>query len=93
MTILLPSNEIQRLKILAQYQILDTPPDTRFDDLAFLIAQVCQAPIALIGFVDRDRLWVKAKVGNINNELDRQLLPWDEIVAQQGVWTSQGHPL
>lgn len=92
MTILLPSNEIQRLKILAQYQILDTPPDTRFDDLAFLAAQVCQTPIALIGFVDRDRLWVKAKVGNINNELDRQLLPWDEIVAQQGVWTSQGHP-
>ena len=58
-----PSDEIARVAALLRYRILDTPPDTAFDDLAHLAAALCRAPIAAITFIDQDRQWFKAKVG------------------------------
>ncbi|HZM71413.1 MAG TPA: GAF domain-containing protein [Candidatus Cryosericum sp.] len=55
--------EAARLQALHDQAILDTPPEADFDDLAYLAAEVCGAPVALITFVDRDRLWFKARVG------------------------------
>ncbi len=59
----LPNNEAQRLQALHQYSVLDTEPEKAFDDLTQLAACVCQAPIALISFVDAQRQWFKSKVG------------------------------
>ncbi|MFQ4140921.1 PAS domain S-box protein [Chlorogloeopsis sp. ULAP02] len=56
-------HEVKRIKVLRQYQILDTLPEQAFDDLAFLAAQICQTPIALINLIDVNRQWFKAKVG------------------------------
>jgi signal transduction histidine kinase len=58
-----PENEQQRLGVLAKYNILDTLPEQEFDDLTHLASQICQAPIAAISFVDRDRQWFKSKTG------------------------------
>ncbi|MEH2362994.1 hybrid sensor histidine kinase/response regulator [Nostoc sp.] len=66
------NNEAARLEVLRQYQILDTPPEETFDDLAFLAAQICNTPIALINLIDANRQWFKAKVG-----LDVQEMPRD----------------
>ncbi|MEH2005330.1 hybrid sensor histidine kinase/response regulator [Nostoc sp.] len=66
------NNEAARLEALRQYQILDTPPEETFDDLAFLAAQICNTPIALINLIDANRQWFKAKVG-----LDVQEMPRD----------------
>ncbi|MEH2419518.1 MAG: PAS domain S-box protein [Nostoc sp.] len=66
------NNEAARLEALLQYQILDTPPEEAFDDLAFLAAQICNTPIALINLIDSNRQWFKAKVG-----LDVQEMPRD----------------
>ncbi|HEX8445923.1 MAG TPA: PAS domain S-box protein [Sphingomonas sp.] len=52
-----------RLAALGAFGILDTPPETDFDDLAALAADICDAPIALITFVDNERQWFKATVG------------------------------
>ena len=52
-----------RIKALQRYEILDTPPEDEFDDIARLIARICDAPIALINFIDRDRQWFKAEIG------------------------------
>ena len=52
-----------RIKALQRYEILDTPPEDEFDDIAQLIARICDAPIALINFIDRDRQWFKAEIG------------------------------
>src|SRR5687768_328844 len=60
--------EVQRLKVLWQYDILDTVPEEVFDDLTELAARICEAPIALISLVDEDRQWFKAKVGVTLNE-------------------------
>lgn len=48
---------------LRHYGILDTPLEQAFDDLARLARHICDAPIALISFVDRERQWFKAELG------------------------------
>lgn len=59
----LPANERARLRALHAYEILDTLPETSYDDFAQLASIVCDAPIAMISLVDDDRQWFKAKVG------------------------------
>lgn len=51
---------------LHQYQILDTPDEQCFDDLAALAAAICETPVALISLVDREagRLWFKSALGS-----------------------------
>lgn len=55
--------ETQRLQALAGYRILDTPRDAAFDDIVEVASLICEAPIALISFVDRDRQWFKSEKG------------------------------
>lgn len=64
--------EATRLEAIRQYQILDTAPEQAFDDLVFLAAQICDAPIAVINLIDAKRQWFKAKLG-----LDIQEMPID----------------
>lgn len=74
--------ETVRLEHLYQYQILDTAPETRFDDLAQLAAQICQTPAALISFVDADRQWFKARVGWSGIEMPREISFCAHAIAQ-----------
>jgi GAF domain-containing protein len=71
MTAPIPQNEKKRLKVLWQYEVLDTVPEEVFDDLTDLAAKICEAPIALISLVDEDRQWFKAKVGTTVSETAR----------------------
>ncbi|MBU3907875.1 MAG: PAS domain S-box protein [Gammaproteobacteria bacterium] len=59
----LPSDETERLAALRLYDVLDTPAEEPFDDLTELAARICEAPIALISLIDKDRQWFKSKVG------------------------------
>jgi PAS domain S-box-containing protein len=58
-----PANEQARLAALRRYEILDTAPETEYDDLTRIAAQICRTPIALITFVDAERQWFKARIG------------------------------
>ena len=49
--------------MLHRYEILDTPAERPFDDLATLASHLCETPFALISFVASDREWFKARVG------------------------------
>ena len=66
------STEQQRLAALASYDILDTPREREFDDIAQMAAQACGTPIAYINFIDDHRQWYKAEVGLGVCELPRQ---------------------
>lgn len=68
-----PENEAARLEALYRYQILDTDPEEGFDGITRLAAQICGAPIATVGFIDRDRHWLKSKVGWEADEIPRDL--------------------
>src|SRR3954464_4633735 len=73
MTAQIANNEAKRLKVLWQYDVLDTVPEEVFDDLTELAARICEAPIALISLIDEDRQWFKSKVGITVNETSRDI--------------------
>lgn len=58
-----PDNEAQRLARLALLDVLDTPPEAIYDQLAQNAALICEAPIALVTLIDADRQWFKANIG------------------------------
>ena len=68
-----PQNETRRLKVLWQYDVLDTVPEEIFDDLTELAARICEAPISLISLIDDKRQWFKSKVGISVNETSRDI--------------------
>lgn len=57
------SAEARRLATLADYMVLDTPPEDDFNDIVQIASQFCEVPIALVSLVETDRQWFKAKVG------------------------------
>jgi PAS domain S-box-containing protein len=59
----LPENEAGRLAALRSLDALDSTPEPAFDELTTLAASICQAPVALISLVDRDRQWFKSRTG------------------------------
>ena len=69
----IPTDETKRLKVLWQYDVLDTVPEEVFDDLTELAARICGAPIALISLVDEKRQWFKSRVGTTVNETSRDV--------------------
>ena len=79
------SMESGRLQALERLEILDTPPERDFDDLALLASQVCATPFALISFADRDREWFKSKIGLTASEVPRVLAFCAQTIAQGDV--------
>lgn len=56
-------NDPNRLSVLRDLAILDTPPEPAYDEIARLASTCCRSPIAAVNFVDHDRHWTKASVG------------------------------
>lgn len=56
-------DELARLAVLRSYAVLDTGPESAFDDLVALAAYICGTPMAAISLVDGDRVWLKARLG------------------------------
>ncbi len=59
----IPDDDEQRLEVLRSFDILDTEPETTYDDLVRLASFIAGTPIALVSLVDEDRQWFKARVG------------------------------
>lgn len=84
---LLPENESQRLEVLNQYQILDTPPEDFFDELAQLATNLFETPIALISLVDAEREWFKSKIGLTTPEISRSISFGSYTILQSQILT------
>ena len=52
--------EVARVAALVSFDVLDTPPEAVFDEFAQLAAAVLRAPMAVVNFVDTERMWLKA---------------------------------
>ncbi|PYX06698.1 MAG: hypothetical protein DMG85_12755 [Acidobacteria bacterium] len=82
----LPENEDLRLQALRSYRILDSPPESQFDDVAALAANICGAPIAMVSLVDADRQWFKAKTGLTASEMSRDVAFCAHAILQRDLF-------
>jgi two-component sensor histidine kinase/PAS domain-containing protein len=57
------SEEQRRLAALESYNVLDTPREQDFDDIAELAAALCDTPIAVVNLIGDGRQFFKAEVG------------------------------
>ncbi len=55
--------EADRLRALLAYDVLDTPREKDFDDIAALAAAICETPIAVVNLIGDQRQFFKAEVG------------------------------
>ena len=69
----MPLNEPTRLELLRQYEVLDTAAEQVFDEITATAAEVCQTPVCLLTFIDRDRQWFKSRVGIDVQETPREI--------------------
>lgn len=60
---IIPNNEVERLNALKRYQIVDTPSEESFDDVAKLAARIFNVPISLLSLVDTEKVFFKANIG------------------------------
>lgn len=80
------TSENERLKELEKYQVLDTPAEQDFDELASLASQICGTPISLISLIDKNRQWFKSKVGLTLPETPRSVSFCAQAINQNNIF-------
>jgi len=68
-----PPDEAVRLQTLRSLNVLDTPPDERFDRVTRVAKRLFGVPIALVSLVDHNRQWFKSCVGLDTRETPRAI--------------------
>ncbi len=53
----------KRCEAIQKYDILDSPTEPEFDEIARLAAAICQTSFAAISFICEERQWFKSEVG------------------------------
>lgn len=56
-------NEAVRLATLKSLDVLDTPPEERFDRVTRMARRMFRVPVALVSLVDENRQWFKSRAG------------------------------
>ncbi|MDH3677094.1 MAG: GAF domain-containing sensor histidine kinase [Nitrosopumilus sp.] len=68
-----PENENKRIKSLQSLNILDTPPEEKFDRITKIAQIIFDVPIALVSLVDSNRQWFKSCAGLSATETPRSM--------------------
>lgn len=69
----MPENEEERLSILRELLILDTPPEERFDVITRFCTTRFGVSMALVSLVDSKRQWFKSACGLDAKETSREV--------------------
>jgi diguanylate cyclase (GGDEF)-like protein len=69
----IPEDEETRLRSLRSLNILDTPPEERFDRIVRMAQLMFDIPVAFISLIDSGRQWFKSSIGIDFDEMSRDL--------------------
>ena len=83
MAVAFPFDESHRLRRLKMFGILDTPAEEQFDSITRVTANMLQAPIALLNFIDETREWCKSAWG-----MQPQSVKREESLCAQALLTN-----
>lgn len=81
----LPLDEPRRLAVLLNLNMLDTPPEERFDRITRMAARLFHVPIALVSLIDAKRQWFKSRVGTEIVDSPRSVSFCAHTMLQDGV--------
>lgn len=59
----IPADEAERIESLQALEILDTPPEERFDRVTRLAKRIFGVPIVAVSLIDTNRQWFKSCIG------------------------------
>ncbi len=82
----LSPTEDARIQALHDLGILDTSPESAFDTITKIAAEVFATPIALVSLVDSSRQWFKSNVGLDVTETPRDLAFCSHAILQHDVF-------
>ena len=72
--------EAERLAVLRDYDIMDTPPSPALDHVTHLVSQTLGVPTALVSLLDEQRQWFKSRVGLAVDHTAREIAFCDHVV-------------
>lgn len=81
----LPKHELNRLDALAEFKLMDTPPEQEFDRLAELGGKLFNVPTVLISLIAEDRQFFKARVGLDLCETSREVSFCAHAIMQDNI--------
>ncbi len=81
----IPHDEIARLNSLLSYDIMDTPSEKAFDDIAKLASEICDAPIAQINFIGEEEQFSKVSLGLPDGNLPRMASFCNHTIMQKEI--------
>ena len=81
----LPEFEDERIAALKELEILDTPPDEKFDRITKIAQILFDVPIALVSLVDVNRQWFKSCVGLSVRETPRSMSFCSHAILEEDV--------
>lgn len=58
-----PANDSERVETLHNLSVLDSLPDSKYEDITRLVTTIFNVPIAAVSLVDKDRLFFKSLQG------------------------------
>ncbi len=62
--------ELDRINLIHEYNILDTPLEDVFDRITALVARLNSVPISTISLIDKNRIWFKSHHGLEASEIE-----------------------
>ena len=71
---------------MLDYGVIDSPPEPNFDRITQTAAMIFHTPIATIALLDRQRYWLKSKLGVTATEMSRRSSFCDFTVEQKHVF-------
>jgi diguanylate cyclase (GGDEF)-like protein len=78
-------DEQGRLSALHRYEVLDTAPESEFDNIIHLVTSIFKVPMAAITLIDGTRQWFKATEGLSVTETPRSIAFCDRTIRSGDV--------